>query len=75
MSYPAIIGSFLYFSSIPFYIILNRSLIQNDLLVKGTEMKIEDLGYNDLFEMFRIENNLTTFEVGRIISELKRDTL
>ena len=34
-------------------------------------MKIEDLGYNNAFEQFRIEQNLDAFEVGRIISEHK----
>lgn len=34
-------------------------------------MKIENLGYNDLLEKFRVENNLTAFEIGRIISEHK----
>lgn len=34
-------------------------------------MKREDFGYNDSFEKFRIENNLTDFEIGRVVSEHK----
>ena len=34
-------------------------------------MKLEDLGYNKELEKFRIENNLTSFEIGRIIAEHK----
>ncbi len=34
-------------------------------------MKLEDFGYNDNLEKFRIENNLKDFEVGRVISEHK----
>ncbi|NOU18735.1 MAG: ribosome small subunit-dependent GTPase A [Bacteroidales bacterium] len=34
-------------------------------------MKLEDLGYNDNLEKFRIENNLESFEIGRIIAEHK----
>lgn len=34
-------------------------------------MKLEDLGYNDKLESFRIENNLKDFEIGRVVSEHK----
>jgi ribosome biogenesis GTPase / thiamine phosphate phosphatase len=34
-------------------------------------MKLEDFGYNDKLEKFRIENNLQEFEVGRVVSEHK----
>jgi ribosome biogenesis GTPase / thiamine phosphate phosphatase len=34
-------------------------------------MKLEELGYNDKFEKFRIDNNLKDFEVGRVIAEHK----
>lgn len=34
-------------------------------------MKLEELGYNDRLERSRIENNLTDFEIGRVISEHK----
>lgn len=34
-------------------------------------MKLEDLGYNNNLEMFRNENNLQDFEIGRVISEHK----
>ncbi|NVO10704.1 MAG: ribosome small subunit-dependent GTPase A [Bacteroidales bacterium] len=34
-------------------------------------MKLEDLGYNDNLEKFRIENNLDNFEIGRVIAEHK----
>jgi ribosome biogenesis GTPase / thiamine phosphate phosphatase len=34
-------------------------------------MRLEDLGYTDQFEKFRIDNNLSGFEVGRVISEHK----
>jgi ribosome biogenesis GTPase len=34
-------------------------------------MKLEDLGYNSTFERFKIENNLTGFETGRVIAEHK----
>jgi len=34
-------------------------------------MKLEDLGYTDKIEKFRIDNNLTGFETGRVISEHK----
>lgn len=32
-------------------------------------MRLEDLGYNDKIENFRIEHNLENFEIGRVISE------
>src|SRR5512138_1829257 len=34
-------------------------------------MKLEDLGYTNKLEKFRIENNLKDFEIGRVISEHK----
>ena len=34
-------------------------------------MKLEDWGYNDKIEKFRIENNLDDFEIGRVVSEHK----
>lgn len=34
-------------------------------------MTIKDLGYTDALEKYRIEQNLDTFEVGRVISEHK----
>ncbi len=34
-------------------------------------MKLEDLGYNDELEKFRIDNNLNNFETGRVIAEHK----
>jgi len=34
-------------------------------------MRLEDFGYNDKLEKFRIENNLDSFEIGRVITEHK----
>ena len=34
-------------------------------------MKLEDLGYSEKLENFRIENNLISFEIGRVIAEHK----
>ena len=34
-------------------------------------MKLEDLGYNNEFEKFRLDNNLDRFEIGRVITEHK----
>jgi ribosome biogenesis GTPase len=34
-------------------------------------MKLEDLGYNNKLEKFRIDNNLNCFEIGRVIAEHK----
>lgn len=34
-------------------------------------MRLNDLGYNDKLEKFKIENNLDSFVIGRIISEHK----
>jgi len=34
-------------------------------------MRIEELGYNDNLEKFKIENNLNNFETGRVIAEHK----
>lgn len=34
-------------------------------------MTLEDLGYNDKLEAFRIEHDLTNFDVGRVVSEHK----
>lgn len=34
-------------------------------------MKLEDFGYNDKLEKFRIENNLKDFKIGRVVSEHK----
>ena len=36
-----------------------------------TEMKLEDLGYNDKLEEFRIKQKLDNFEIGRVITEHK----
>jgi ribosome biogenesis GTPase len=37
-----------------------------------TELKLEDLGYNDDFEKARVEQDLDGFEIGRVIAEHKR---
>jgi ribosome biogenesis GTPase len=34
-------------------------------------MTLQDLGYNDVLEQFKIEQNLDSFETGRVISEHK----
>jgi ribosome biogenesis GTPase len=34
-------------------------------------MELVDLGYNETLEKFRVENNLLSFEVGRVITEHK----
>jgi ribosome biogenesis GTPase len=34
-------------------------------------MKLEDFGYNDELQKLRIENNLSDFEIGRVIAEHK----
>jgi len=34
-------------------------------------MKLEDFGYNENIEKFRIENKLADFEIGRVVSEHK----
>jgi ribosome biogenesis GTPase len=34
-------------------------------------MKLEDLGYNEVFEKFRTENKLQNFEIGRVVEEHK----
>jgi len=34
-------------------------------------MKLEEFGYNDILEKLRVENNLTDFEIGRVVSEHK----
>jgi ribosome biogenesis GTPase len=34
-------------------------------------MRLEDLGYNNKLKLFRIEQNLNNFEIGRIITEHK----
>lgn len=34
-------------------------------------MKLEDFGYNDNLEKLRVDNNLTNFEIGRVIAEHK----
>jgi ribosome biogenesis GTPase len=34
-------------------------------------MRLEDLGYNENLDKFRIENNLSNFETGRVIAEHK----
>jgi ribosome biogenesis GTPase len=34
-------------------------------------MRLEDFGYNDKLENYRIENNLESFEIGRVIAEHK----
>ena len=34
-------------------------------------MKLEDFGYNENLEKLRVDNNLTNFEIGRIIAEHK----
>lgn len=34
-------------------------------------MKLEVLGYNDRLEGYRLENNLTNFDIGRVVSEHK----
>lgn len=39
--------------------------------IKDTVMKIQDLGYNDKIEEFRIKEKLDSFDIGRIIAEHK----
>jgi ribosome biogenesis GTPase len=34
-------------------------------------MKLEDLGYKDSYEKYRLEQDLTSLEVGRVIAEHK----
>ncbi len=34
-------------------------------------MNLEDLGYNNQLEKFRIDNNLNSFEIGRVVAEHK----
>jgi len=34
-------------------------------------MKLQDLGYNDIHEVYRRSNNLNDFTIGRIIAEHK----
>lgn len=34
-------------------------------------MRLEELGYNDMLEKFRTENNLQNFEIGRVFEEHK----
>src|SRR5512147_2420451 len=34
-------------------------------------MILEDLGYNENFEKFRIEQNIDNYEIGRVIAEHK----
>jgi ribosome biogenesis GTPase len=34
-------------------------------------MKLEDFGYNNFFEKFRIDNNFNNLEIGRVIAEHK----
>lgn len=41
------------------------------MLKQETAMKLEELGYNDKLEKFRIEKNPKNFEIGRFISEHK----
>jgi ribosome biogenesis GTPase / thiamine phosphate phosphatase len=41
------------------------------IILNKSGMKLEDLGYNEDLERFRIENNLMEFEIGRVISEHK----
>jgi len=41
------------------------------MIYRDIEMQLEDLGYNEQLEKFRIEQNLTEFETGRIIAEHK----
>ena len=36
-----------------------------------TTIKLEDLGYNDELEEYRVENNLNCYEIGRVIAEHK----
>jgi len=36
-----------------------------------TEMRLEDLGYSNILEKFRIEQKLDNFEIGRVIAEHK----
>jgi ribosome biogenesis GTPase len=46
-------------------------ILQETHTHKNTEMKLEDLGYNNKLEKFKIEQNLTSFEIGRVIAEHK----
>lgn len=41
------------------------------LFIFYAEMRLEDFGYNDNFESFKMENNLETYIIGRVISEHK----
>ena len=39
--------------------------------IKVTDMKMEDLGYNDTIEEYRIKEKLDNFNIGRVIAEHK----
>jgi ribosome biogenesis GTPase len=41
------------------------------IIFKNAKMKLEDLGYNNIFEKFRNHNSLNSFEIGRVIAEHK----
>ena len=47
------------------------NLILKDPIKQETAMKLEDLGYNEQLESFRIDHNLNDLEIGRVISEHK----
>lgn len=40
-------------------------------MAKKREMTIEDLGYNETLESYRVDNNLDSFEIGRVVAEHK----
>jgi len=51
---------------------VGRLVLEYNSIENGEiEMKLEDLGYNNVFEEFRTENKLNGFEIGRIITEHK----
>jgi len=53
---------------IPLSVVLNA---KRPSFIKDTVMKIQDLGYNDKIEEFRIKEKLDSFDIGRIIAEHK----
>lgn len=44
---------------------------ESEPFTKYNTMRLEELGYNDNLEKFRIDNNLNSFEIGRVIAEHK----
>lgn len=54
-----------------YFILQKKKLLRLIISIRNKTMNLQDLGYNDIHEVYRQSNNLNDFTIGRIIAEHK----